>query len=140
MLSRAVRGAFGEYEWFFYNCSHFVKGKRCFLCWLQDQATIVLLFISPTCNDQITKLRHTQSPRLLLLCRTAIAISQFEMWHRPVLNGISEFCLFSWSKKVFWQHTGTSRGNRRGNAAGRVWTWCCSSLLQLSEQQQTCCV
>lgn len=44
MLGTVLHGAFGEYEWSFYNCSHFLKGKRHFpFCWLQHQATNILL-------------------------------------------------------------------------------------------------
>ena len=136
-------GSFGEYEWSFYNCSCFLKGRRHFpSTGSVTKLQMSFLFVSPTCTDQITKLRHTQSPRPLLLCRSAIATSQFDTWHQPILNGVSVFCLFSWSKKGFWQHAATSRGNRRKNAAGRVWARCCCfPLLWLSEQQQqSCCV
>lgn len=135
-------GSFGEYEWSSYNCSRFLKSKRHFpSAGSVTKLQMSFLFVSPTCTDQIMKLRHTQSPRPLLLCRSARAISQFDTWHKLVLNGVSAFCLFSWNKKALRQHTGTSRGKQRENAAGRGWAWCCCFPLPwLSEQQRSCCI
>lgn len=47
------------------------------------------------------------------------------MQHRPVLNGISEFCLFSWSKKeTCWN----KQRKPKGKCSRQAWTWCYFSL------------
>lgn len=95
-------GSFGDYEWSFHNCSCLLKGKSHFpFAGSVNKLQMSFLFVSLTCTDQITKLKHTQPFRLLLLCSSAIPISQFDTWHKPILNSVSVFCLFSWSKKVF---------------------------------------
>lgn len=79
--------------------------------------TNVLLFVSLMYDDQIMILSHTEFSIPLLLCRSAIPISQFHTWHKHIFNGIPILCLFSWSRKVFWQQDGISRGNQKENAA-----------------------
>lgn len=78
------------------------------------------LFVSLIYDDQTIIVSHTQFSiplLLLLLCRSAIPISQFHTWHKHIFNGIPILRLFSWSRKVFWQQDGISRGNQRENAA-----------------------
>lgn len=75
------------------------------------------LFVSLIYDDQIMILSHTQFSIPVLLCRSAIPISQFHTWHKHIFNGIPILRLFSWSRKAFWQQDGLSRGNQREMAA-----------------------
>lgn len=83
-------GSFREYNRSFYSCSCFLNGKRHFpSAGSMTKLQTSFLFVSPTRTNQIMKLRHMQSPRPLLLCRSAITISQFDTWHKTC----SQWCL-----------------------------------------------